>query len=54
MTGGGFGGSTINLVARDAVGRLQASLDRAYGPLTGREARLIPIEPVAGAGWLAA
>jgi galactokinase len=54
MTGGGFGGSTINLVARDAVGRLQAALDRAYRPLTGREARLIPIEPVAGAGWLAA
>jgi galactokinase len=54
MTGGGFGGSTINLVARDAVGRLQANIERAYGPLTGREARLIPIEPVAGAGWLAA
>lgn len=53
MTGGGFGGSTINLVARDAVERLRSSLDRAYGPLTGREARVMPIEPVAGAGWLA-
>jgi len=54
MTGGGFGGSTINLVERDAVGRLRASVDRAYGPLTGRQARLIPLEPVAGAGWLTA
>ncbi|HTS15922.1 MAG TPA: galactokinase [Candidatus Sulfotelmatobacter sp.] len=54
MTGGGFGGSTINLVARDALPGLRATIARGYGALTGLEARLIPIEPVAGTGWLAA
>ncbi|MFI5262486.1 MAG: galactokinase [Candidatus Limnocylindrales bacterium] len=54
MTGGGFGGSTINLVAREALPDLRAAVARAYRPITGREARVIPVEPVAGAGWLPA
>ncbi len=50
MTGAGFGGSTVNLVARDAVSRFEKTVVRAYGALTGLTARVLPVEPAAGAG----
>ena len=36
MTGGGFGGSTVNLVHRDAVGDLEAALVTKYQRYCGR------------------
>jgi galactokinase len=50
MTGAGFGGSTVNLVARDAVSRFEEIIVRDYRALTGLTARVLPVEPAAGAG----
>jgi galactokinase len=50
MTGAGFGGSTVNLVARNAVARFEEIVVRDYGTRTGLTARVLPVEPVAGAG----
>ncbi len=52
MTGGGFGGSTINLVERGAIDRLSAAIERDYPGRTGLWPTVIPVEPVAGAGAL--
>ena len=53
MTGAGFGGCTVNLVARDAVGRLREAIDREYSARTGRRARVLAVEPADGAGPVA-
>ncbi len=54
MTGAGFGGCTVNLVARDAVGALEAAVERDYERRTGLRARVIPVEPADGAGPVSA
>jgi galactokinase len=53
MTGGGFGGCTVNLVARNAVDRLREAVDREYPERTGRKARVFAVEPADGAGRVA-
>ena len=53
MTGAGFGGCTVNLVARDAVDRLIEAMDREYPVRTGRRARVLAVEPADGAGLVA-
>jgi galactokinase len=50
MTGGGFGGCTINLVEQDGVGALRASVERDYATRTGRTPRLWEVQAAAGAG----
>jgi galactokinase len=53
MTGAGFGGCTVNVVARDAVDSLRAAVARDYPARTGLEARVFVVEPVDGAGVMA-
>ena len=53
MTGAGFGGCTVNLVRRDAIGRLRAAADREYPRQTGRRATVYEVEPAVGAGLIA-
>jgi len=50
MTGAGFGGCTVNLVARDSVERFRAAVAREYPVRTGLEARVMVVRPAAGAG----
>ena len=50
MTGAGFGGCTINLVHRDALEALTTAVAADYPRRTGLAARVIPVEPAAGAG----
>jgi galactokinase len=54
MTGAGFGGSTVNLVRRDAVGRLRAAVEAEYPRLTRLSATVLPVEPADGAGYVGA
>jgi galactokinase len=49
MTGGGFGGCTVNLVRRDAVGALREAVEREYPARTGLEPRVFEVEASAGA-----
>ncbi len=53
MTGGGFGGCTINLVHPDGVAALRAAIERGYTSRTGRTPRLWEVEAAAGAGAVA-
>jgi galactokinase len=50
MTGGGFGGCTVNLVRPDAVDRLREAVLREYPSATGLTPTLFPLQAVAGAG----
>jgi len=50
MTGAGFGGSTVNLVERTAIGQLRANVERDYPARTGLQPTVIVVEPTAGAG----
>ncbi|THD42822.1 MAG: galactokinase [Bradyrhizobium sp.] len=50
MTGGGFGGCTINLVRVDAVERFGAEIAESYKAATGITAPLLVCRPGAGAG----
>jgi len=50
MTGAGFGGCTINLVAADAAEAFAASLLTQYREATGRDGEVILSKPVDGAG----
>jgi galactokinase len=50
MTGGGFGGCTINLVRAEAVERFAAEIVPAYRAATGITAPLLVCRPGAGAG----
>jgi galactokinase len=53
MTGGGFGGCTVNLVERDAVDRAREAVAARYPAMTGLEAGFYVVEPVDGAGVMA-
>src|SRR4051794_4735404 len=52
MTGAGFGGCTVNVVARDSVARLREAIMRDYPERTGLQPRFFVVEPVDGAGVL--
>jgi galactokinase len=53
MTGGGFGGCTVNLVRPDAVDALRATVEREYTSRTGLTPMVLPVRATAGAGRLA-
>ncbi|HET9519914.1 MAG TPA: galactokinase [Candidatus Limnocylindrales bacterium] len=50
MTGGGFGGCTVNLVEPDAVDRLRTAVETDYAARTGLVPMVLPVDAVAGAG----
>ena len=50
MTGAGFGGCTVNLVAYEAIDELRRAVDAQYPVRSGRSAGFHAVEPVAGAG----
>ncbi len=50
MTGGGFGGCTVNLVASDAEEALRETVLRDYFKRTGLTAKVYAVSAVAGAG----
>ena len=50
MTGGGFGGCTINLVRADAVERVQRAMASEYTRATGRVPEIFISSPGEGAG----
>ena len=52
MTGGGFGGCTVNLVEPDAVERLRAVVEREYPARTGRTPRVWEVDAVDGARFV--
>jgi galactokinase len=52
MTGGGFGGSTINLVRREAISALRSAIERDYRGRTGLTPTVFDVDAVDGAGWL--
>jgi galactokinase len=52
MTGAGFGGCTVNVVARDAVPAFEAAIAAQYPARTGRRARVLAVEPADGAGLI--
>jgi galactokinase len=52
LTGAGFGGSTINLVRREAVAALRTAVERDYRALTGLTPRVIEVDVVAGASFV--
>ncbi len=53
MTGGGFGGSTVNLVERDRVAAFRTAIERDYPARTGLHPRVIEVDAVAGASIIA-
>jgi galactokinase len=53
MTGGGFGGCTVNLVRPDAVDALRVTVERDYTARTGLTPMVLPVQAAAGAGRLA-
>ena len=52
MTGGGFGGCTVNLVAEDAVERFREQVAREYEHATGRKPEIYVTRPADGANEL--
>jgi galactokinase len=52
ITGGGFGGCTVNLVAQAALGTFQAQVLAPYQRETGRSPRLFVSSPAGGASIL--
>jgi galactokinase len=54
LTGAGFGGSTVNLVRRDAVPTFRAAIERDYPARTGLTPTVIEVEAVGGASVMAA
>lgn len=50
MTGGGFGGSTVNLLRPDASGRFQEAIGNAYRDRFGVTPQIFVCRPSAGAG----
>jgi galactokinase len=49
MTGGGFGGCTVNLVRSDAVAHFQAEISRRYADVTGSRPDVYVCEAAQGA-----
>ena len=49
MTGGGFGGSTVNLVRRGALAGFRETVEREYNRATGLSATVLVSEPGGGA-----
>jgi len=50
MTGGGFGGSTINLVEVEQAERFRENMTREYEKATGRRPDILICDPAQGAG----
>jgi galactokinase len=50
MTGGGFGGCTVNIVARDALDRAREAVMTLYPAMTGLEPGFYIVDAVDGAG----
>jgi galactokinase len=50
MTGGGFGGSTVNLVQRDRLAHLERQVRSEYPVLSGLQASILVSDACAGAG----
>ncbi|HEY7591284.1 MAG TPA: galactokinase [Candidatus Limnocylindrales bacterium] len=50
MTGAGFGGCTVNIVARTAIDRLRQAVETEYPARTGGRPRVFEVEPADGAG----
>jgi galactokinase len=50
MTGGGFGGSTINLVEAGTAERFREKMTRAYEEASGRRPDIQICDPAQGAG----
>lgn len=50
MTGAGFGGSTVSLVARDAFDALRTAVQDRYRPRSGLRAAVFAVEPAPGVG----
>ena len=50
MTGGGFGGCTVNLIAPDRVEAFEAHISEAYRRAFAKEPTIYPCQPAAGAG----
>jgi galactokinase len=49
LTGGGFGGCTINLVRRDAVAGFRDAILNEYPARSGSTPRVFEVEPASGA-----
>jgi galactokinase len=49
LTGAGFGGCTVTLVRREAIGRLTGAIEREYVARTGLEPRIFEVTPSVGA-----
>lgn len=49
MTGGGFGGSTINLVRKDAVDEFRSHITREFQKKFGHETSVFQVDPSGGA-----
>jgi galactokinase len=52
MTGGGFGGCTVNLVRSDAVEAFRTGVTQAFERATGRKPKIYESAPAEGAGEL--
>lgn len=52
MTGGGFGGCTVNLVMPEAMERLALAIQVDYAARTGLTPTVLPVRPARGAGYL--
>jgi galactokinase len=50
MTGGGFGGCTVNLVRPDAISSLRTTVERDYPARTGLTPMVMPVRAADGAG----
>src|SRR5262249_40393488 len=50
LTGAGFGGCTVNLVAADAIASFERDLAAAYTAATGRSAEIYVCQAAEGAG----
>jgi galactokinase len=54
MTGGGFGGCTVNLVRPEMVLQFEAAISHAYQERYGITPEIYPCRPCAGAGEITA
>ncbi len=54
LTGGGFGGCTVNLVAPEALDAFLREVPRAYAQYTGGTARMWVVQPADGVGEVGA